>query len=233
MENSLKSRESVRALTESAILIALGYILSFLVLFRMPQGGSVTPFSMLPVMVIGIRHGLKWGLGSGFVFACLQMLRNFWPPPTGTLEGYIAVIMLDYLLAYSVLGMAGLFKGKQYGLLFAVPLCLLLRFFSHFLSGVIVWNIYAGDQPVWLYSLVYNGSFMGVELVITMAVSALLCTAAPVLFIVQKSQKPIMQGAEVNGGNIDVESKPDSTVDDIKPESTVENNNPENTAEDD
>ena len=188
MANNTNSRENVRALTESAILVALGVILSYLVLFRMPQGGSVTPFAMLPVIVIGIRRGLKWGLGSGFVFACLQMIRQFWPPPTATVEGYIAVIMLDYILAYSVLGLSGIFKGKKFGLLFAIPLCITLRFFSHFLSGIIVWSIYAGDQPVWLYSLIYNGSYMGVELVITMAVGAVLCTAAPVLFNIPYSQ---------------------------------------------
>jgi len=188
MVTNSKSRESVRALTESAILVALGVILSHLVLFRMPQGGSVTPFAMLPVIVIGIRHGLKWGLGSGFVFACLQMIRQFWPPPTGTLEGYIAVVMLDYIIAYSVLGLSGLFKGKKFGLIYAIPMCIALRFLSHFVSGLVVWNIYAGEQPVWLYSLIYNGSYMGVELVITTAVGAVLCTALPMLFNVSYSQ---------------------------------------------
>jgi len=185
MAVTAKSRESIRALTESAILVAIGWILSYLVLFRMPQGGSVTPFSMLPVLVIGIRHGLKWGLGSGFVFACLQMIRQFWPPPTATVEGYLAVILLDYVIAYSVLGLSGFFKGRKYGLIFAVPMCLILRFLCHFLSGIIVWNIYAGDQPVWLYSLVYNGSYIGVEMIITLAISVVLCTAVPDLFKVK------------------------------------------------
>ena len=183
-----KNRENIRALTESAILIALGTILSYIVLFRMPQGGSVTPFSMLPIMVIGVRRGLKWGLGSGFVFACLQMIRQFWPPPTGTVEGYIAVVMLDYILAYTAMGLAGFFKGRKYGLLYAIPLCLIFRFLCHFISGIIVWHIYAGDLPIWLYSLTYNGSYIGVELVISMAVGTLLCTAAPIIFDVSYSQ---------------------------------------------
>jgi len=209
---TLKPRDSVRALTESAILVAIGFILSYLVLFRMPQGGSVTPFSMLPVMIIGIRRGLKWGLGSGFVFACLQMIRQFWPPPTATVEGYIAVVLLDYILAYSSLGLAGLFKGKQYGLMYAVPICLIMRFLSHFMSGIIVWNIYAGDQPVWLYSLTYNGSYIGVELVITMAIGAVLCTAAPDLFKVSYAQKkgaPVETDTPDDTAEIETDDKPD------------------------
>ena len=188
MVNKSKSHERLRALVESAILLAIGFILSYFTIFRMPQGGSVTPFSMLPVLMIGLRHGLKWGVGSGFVFACLQMLRQFWPPPTGTVEGYIAVVMLDYIVAFGVLGLSGLFKGKQYGLLYAAPICIILRFLSHFLSGIIVWNVYAGDLPVWLYSLTYNGSYMGFELVLIMVIGTVLCTTAPFLFNV--SPKP-------------------------------------------
>jgi len=186
MENS-KSRDGLRALVESSLLVALAFILSYFILFRLPQGGSVTPFSMLPILMIGLRHGLKWGLAGGFVFAGLQMLQQFWPPPTGTVEGYLAVVFLDYIIAFTVLGLSGLFKGKKYGLLFATPLCLSLRFLSHFVSGIIVWNIYAGELPVWLYSLTYNGSYMGVELVLTMVVGVVLCKTAPILFTVSYS----------------------------------------------
>ena len=190
MSAGSNSRESLRALVESAILVALAFILSYFTLFKLPQGGSVTPFSMLPVMMIGLRHGLKWGLGGGFIYACLQMLQQFWPPPTGTVEGYIAVVMLDYILAFTVLGLAGLFKVKRYGLLFAAPICLTLRFLSHFISGIIVWNIYAGELPVWLYSLTYNGTYMGVELLLTMVIGFLLCTTAPILFNVPNTSSP-------------------------------------------
>jgi thiamine transporter len=90
--------------------------------------------------------------------------------------------MLDYILAFSVLGLSGFFKGKPYGLLYAAPLCIFLRFLSHFVSGIVIWNIYAGEMPVWLYSLTYNGSYMGLELAITVTVSAILCKTAPILF---------------------------------------------------
>ncbi|MCL2426392.1 MAG: energy-coupled thiamine transporter ThiT [Oscillospiraceae bacterium] len=186
--NNAKSRENLRALVESALLIAIGFVLSYITLFRMPQGGSVTPLSMLPILFIGIRHGVKWGLAGGFVYACLQMMQQFWPPPTGTVAGYAAVVILDYILAFSVLGLSGLFKNKKYGLAIAAPICLTLRFLCHFISGIIVWGVFAEDMPVWLFSLVYNGSYMGIEIAITTAISILLCVTAPsILFNVQKS----------------------------------------------
>lgn len=180
--NTTNSRDNLRAMVESSLLVAVGFVLSYITLFKMPQGGSVTPLSMLPILMIGIRHGLKWGLTGGFVYACLQMIQQFWPPPTGTVPAYIAVVTLDYIAAFTVLGLSGFFISKKYGLLYAIPLCLLLRFVCHFVSGIVIWNIYAGDMPVWLYSLSYNGSYMGIEIAITMTVGALLCKTAPFLF---------------------------------------------------
>jgi len=177
------SHENLRALVESSLLVAIGFALSYITPFRLPWGGSVTPLSMLPILMIGLRHGLKWGILGGIVFACLQMLQQFWPPPTGTIEGYIAVVMLDYIVAFGVLGLSGLFRGKKFGLLYAAPLCLCLRYLSHFISGMVVWGIYADNMPVWLYSLTYNGSYMIPEILLTTIVGAVLClTAPPILF---------------------------------------------------
>ena len=181
LSSTNKRRENVRALVEAAILVALAYILSLITLFRMPQGGSVTPLSMLPILIIGIRHGLKWGLMGGLVFACLEMITAFWAPPIPTVSAYIAVVMLDYILAFTVLGLAGLFKGKRYGLLIAAPICIFLRFLFHFISGIVVWGVFAEDMPIWLFSLVYNGTYMGVELIMVTVVSAILCTVAPII----------------------------------------------------
>jgi len=175
----LKSRDNLRALVESSLLVAISFILSYITPFRLPWGGSVTPLSMLPILMIGIRHGIKWGLAGGFIYSGLQMLQQFWPPPTGTIEGYIAVVSLDYIIAFTVLGLSGLFHRRKFGLLFAAPICLTLRYISHFISGIIVWGIYAEDMPVWLYSLTYNGSYMLPEIVLTTIVSAVLCLSAP------------------------------------------------------
>ena len=185
--NITKSRENLRALVESAILVAVGFVLSYITLIKMPQGGSVTPLSMLPIIMIGLRHGLKWGLCGGLVYACLQMLQQFWPPPSGTLVAYISVVMLDYILAFTLIGLSGIFRGRRYGMIYAVPLCLILRFLCHFVSGIVIWGVYAPPEaPVWLYSLTYNGSYMGLELVFTLIIGAVLCKTAPVLFQLQR-----------------------------------------------
>jgi len=179
--DTLKRRENIRALVETAMLVAVSVVLSLIVLFQFPQGGEVTPLAMLPLLLIGLRHGVKWGVLGGLVFACLQMMFRFFPPPTATPMGYISVVMLDYVIAFSVVGLSGLFKGKPYGLLYAAPICLFLRFLCHFISGIVVWGVFAGDMPVWLYSLTYNGSYMGVELIMVMVVGAIICKAAPIL----------------------------------------------------
>jgi len=181
--NSTKSRENLRALVESALLVAVGFVLSYITPIKLGNGGSVTALSMLPLLMIGLRHGLKWGFCGGLVYACLQMLQQFWPPPSGTLVAYISVVLLDYVLAFSLLGLAGLFKGRRYGIVFAVPVCLFIRFLCHFLSGIVIWGTYApAGTPVWLYSFLYNGSYMGPELAFTMIAGAILCKSAPVLF---------------------------------------------------
>jgi len=184
MKNS-KPRVNLRALVESALLVAIAFVLSNIILFRMPQGGSVTAISMLPLLMIGLRHGLKWGISAGIVYACLQMLQQFWPPPSGTIAAYISVVMLDYILAFAMLGLSGLFRNKHNGILYAAPFCVFLRFLCHFISGAVVWSAYWRDPAAWLFSLIYNGTYIGVELVITTIIAAILYHVAPILFKTQ------------------------------------------------
>ena len=170
-----------RALAESAILIALAFILSWIRLWRMPQSGSVTAVSMLPLIIIGIRHGPYWGTGSGIVYGLLQLLQGgglF--SPAQTLGSYTLEFVLDYLVAFGVMGLSFLFRRKKNGLLIAVPVCIALRFLCHLVSGVVVWYPYAPEgQNIWLYSAVYNGSYLAVEIVITAIVAFALLRVAP------------------------------------------------------
>ena len=116
---------SVRRLTESAILIALGFVLSYIQVKAWPQGGGITCFSMLPILLIGFRHGLWWGLGSGLVYSVLQLLQNHaLVPPADGLGTYFAMVALDYVLAFGVLGLSALFRKKKYGLVYASLVCL-------------------------------------------------------------------------------------------------------------
>ncbi|WP_322199962.1 energy-coupled thiamine transporter ThiT [Acutalibacter intestini] len=167
----------------AGILIALGTILSFLKLFDLPYGGSVTICGMLPVMVFAYRAGPKWGLGAGLVFSVLQLLFGLDALKGVSGATVVGSIFLDYLLAFTVLGLAGIFRGKLKSHPTAFTLgCLvagLLRYLCSFLSGWILWSEYAdanfspilagmsGQQLAFFYSLVYNGGYMIPEILIT------------------------------------------------------------------
>ena len=179
-EKSLKMRQGIRALAESAILIALAFILSYIRIYEFPQGGSVTLASMLPILIIGIRWGAKWGLGAGLVYAALQMIQGFYPPPVPTAVNYILVIMLDYLIAFTVLGLSAIFRKMKFGIIISIPVCLFLRFLCHFISGIIIWSVYAPDGTLpAIYSLIYNGTFIGTEIILSTAITVILYRILP------------------------------------------------------
>ncbi len=180
------------------IMVALGTVLSFIKPFDLPYGGSITLCSMLPIMFYGYRCGPKWGLAAGFVFSVLQLLFGL-----DDLKGISALmvvgsILLDYLLAFTVLGLAGMFRGKIRNNAAAFTLgCLvtgLLRYVCSFLSGWLLWAQFmtvtdmqdfianfvpglagaSGTGLAIFYSLVYNGSYMIPEIVLTCVVGFLL-----------------------------------------------------------
>ncbi len=168
------AKPNLRALTETAVLVAIAFVLSFFK-FELwwPNGGSVTPVSMLFILVIGIRRGPVWGIGGALAYSLLQILQGFSPPPTETALNFVLVVLLDYVIAFTVLGLSGFFSKKKNGILYAAPVCLFLRFLCHFASGIIVWSSWVRDDV--LFSLSYNGSYMGVELLLTLvAVIALM-----------------------------------------------------------
>lgn len=180
-----------KKLTTCAILIALSTVLMLLskLIPSMPWGGSVTLASMVPMIVLSLTLGLKWGLLSGVVFGVIQMLTGFYPPPTQTILDFFLVVMLDYLLAFGVLGTACVFYrifGKK---VWAIPLSgavvTALRYLCHILSGILIWGVYAEEgQSILAYSVLYNGSYMIPEIILTTVVLALLAK-----FIKQKSRE--------------------------------------------
>lgn len=161
-------------MTESAIMLALSVLLSFISIYRMPYGGSVTLCSMAPVLTLSFRYDVKWSLFVTFVYGLLQMALGFYPPPAQTFFSFAGVVLLDYVLAFGCLGLAGCVKrffksGSGIpSILVSVSFVIFLRFLCHFLSGIIIWDVYAPEgQPVALYSLLYNGSFMLGEWIVT------------------------------------------------------------------
>lgn len=166
----MTSLTKTRMLVESAIFVALGFMLSYIQLFQLPMGGSVTLVSMLPILLVGLRHGPAWGFSAGLVFSLLQFIQ----------KPYILTpvqVLLDYFLAFSALGLSGFFKGKKYGFQLSAVIGIGARFLCSFISGVVFYGIYAADYgfaSAYLYSLVYNGSYLSVELVLTLIIGTML-----------------------------------------------------------
>ena len=179
-------QKRIHILCECGILVALSIALSLISMLFLepllrplfPFGGSVTLFSMLPICLISIRHGIGWGLAGAFCFSWFQILQGgvfAWGLTPGML---IASLLLDYILAFTVLGLAGLFRRHgTAGMIAGVALACVLRFLIHFIAGVVLWANLAEfiafgqawvNRPV-LYSLVYNGGYMLPETVITVA----------------------------------------------------------------
>jgi len=180
-------KQTVHTLVECAILVALSVVLSFIKVWRMPLGGSVTFVSMLPIFVLSVRHGMRWGFGASFVYALFQLLFGItldgllgWGLTPAMLVGCMA---FDYLIAFSVLGVSGAFRKYGEGGVYAgAVLACGLRFLSHFLSGYVIFknleqfSLFGGTfvhHPV-LYSAAYNGLFMSAELVFTLVVTVIL-----------------------------------------------------------
>lgn len=163
-----------KKLTTTGIMLALATILSVFKVFDAPYGGSVTAASMLPIIVIALLYETKWGILSGIVFAFLQMLLGGIPaPPVMNVGSYLLVVLLDYVLAFGVVGIAGafyrhLFRQKVWGIAGSTAIVIALRFICHFLSGIFIWSVYAWEgYGAAAYSFLYNGSYMLFELLIT------------------------------------------------------------------
>ena len=171
------TNDSTRNLVEAAVMVAMSTVLCFIRLYKLPWGGSVTLLSMLPICVYSIRRGIKCGLAAAFVFSIIQLLQGIidglfgWGLTPGAL---IACIFLDYVLAYSAIGIAGVFRKKgTSGQIAGIIIAVVARFFIHFLSGCLLWKSYGAlwegfeTNNTYLYSLLYNGAYMLPELIIT------------------------------------------------------------------
>lgn len=173
MESKIKNKkENTRRLAESAVMLALSTVLSEIAVFKLPYGGSVTLFSQLPMIVISYRYGVKWGSFVGLLSAVIQMLfglENF--TYVSGLVPYLILVFADYIVAFGILGLGGMFKNKIKNQAVALTtggiVVSLVRYLCHFVSGITIWQSYAEGMSVWKYSLTYNGSFMIPELIIT------------------------------------------------------------------
>ena len=201
-----------KRLTESAMLLAVAIVLeliSKMIIPEMPFGGQVTLVSMLPVVLISYRHGVKWGLVSGVTYAFLEMALGAKTVAAAFQPGYFGdgvmilnafiMCLLDYLVAFTVLGLGGIFRNKLknsgLALMLGAGVALCARYLAHIASGYILfagwaeWFFTQDGFPAWgstlvaslsptslglVYSVVYNGFYMVPEIILTMVVSVLI-----------------------------------------------------------
>ncbi len=177
-----KQRVPVRTLVTGALCVAMAFVLSYVKLFSMPMGGSVTLASMLPIFLFADRFGLKNGLLAGLAYGLLQFIQK---PEIY----HIAQVLFDYPLAFAALGLAGVFslsKNARFRA-WSLPLGCVAgaagRLLFSILSGAVFFAAYApeGMNP-WLYSFVYNGAYLGVDAAICVLLSL------PVCAILQKNR---------------------------------------------
>ena len=169
--------KKVQTLAESALCVAVAMVLSLFTLFKMPLGGSVTPFATLPIIIVGLRHGAKWGVASALVFSLAQLLlgiSNVAAVPVRNVWNMFLCAALDYVAAYTLLGFAGTiarrFGGRAAGICAGVVLTGLGRLACSFFSGIIIWGAYAPEGwGVGVYSLAYNAAWCLPDVAITLA----------------------------------------------------------------
>lgn len=199
--NSLTRTEKTKRLALSGVMLALATVLSFVKVFEWPFGGSITACSMLPVAMLGYTYGMKWGLLSGLVHGILQAVLGAAVSQAFAGQGAVsvaAILAIDYLFAFSVTGLSGMFKNRisNHTVSFALgtAFAIFLRYIAHIVSGYIFFRSYAGwffsdvmansfsamltekCSPSLLgliYSVIYNAAYMLPELVITSFAAAL------------------------------------------------------------
>lgn len=184
----MKKNVNIRLLAEGGIAIALAIALSYL---KIPIGtsfggyGGSVDLVMVPLIIFAMRAGFGWGFGAGLIFGTLKYFFA-----NGFAVSWVSIIF-DYSVAYAAVGVAGLLR-KNYNLLpLAAFLGCLARFVVHFISGITVYAEYLPDSfmgvdapPLWLYSLLYNGSYMLFNTILAVVICGLL------VFPAQKLKSP-------------------------------------------
>ena len=167
-------RTRVRMLCEGALLVAAAQILSYVKFLELPNGGSLTP-AMFPVLLFAVRWGWKDGLLGGLVLGILQFMFD-----GGFALGWQSILG-DYLLAFTALGLAGVFRGRRWDIFAGTVLGCAGRFLVHYVVGATIWAGYMPGEFLsmtmtspWFYSLLYNGVYMLPNMALALVIGALL-----------------------------------------------------------
>jgi thiamine transporter len=170
----------IKKIAESAMLIAIGTVLSLLT-FKGPWalGGGITFCSMLPLVILAQRYGTKWGILTSLIFSILQIflgLNNVQYAPTALSAA--GIVLFDYILAFTAIGFSASFnkliKNRLSAIIVGIVVTFLVRFLCHFISGLIIWEVIFPNELGWappVWSLAYNASYMIPEILITSIVA--------------------------------------------------------------
>lgn len=162
-----QSRFTPRLIAEMGVAIALAAVLHLVKLWEMPQGGSITLGTMVPLFIIALRRGPTVGALTGAVYGIVEG----WILSGGRFFYYPAQVILDYPLAFGLLGLAGFFPRFP---AFGITVGALARYASHVVSGALFFAQYAPKgQPVWLYSLGYNVAYLGPDFFVAIVLTLL------------------------------------------------------------
>lgn len=177
MSTQKRSNTKISTLAECAVMLALAFALSYAKLFEMPMGGSVTLASMLPIMLISVKYGNAVGLATAFTYSLTQLLQAVMSanvfPYCETLGTLTLCVLFDYIVPFTLLGLAGFFhkikltKNTEVNIYVGIISVVVLRFICHFITGVAIWGQWAPDgMGKYLYSFLYNGSFLSLDFII-------------------------------------------------------------------
>ncbi len=159
-----EKKNDVSVLVKTAILLAVAFVLNHVILFKMPQGGSVTAFSMLAMFLVGYLFGPRQGILAGMAYGLLDLVLN--PYVVHPMQ-----IFLDYPLAFGAIGIGGLLRNNKLGIISGYLLGVLGRYLVVVLSGIIFWGEYAAEGfNAVSWSFFYNMTYILPEAVATVAI---------------------------------------------------------------
>ena len=173
----MKQTMRTRRMVEASLLVALATVLSILKIAELPYGGSITLASMFPILLLSYRHGVRWGIGGGVVYGVLQQLLGLNNLSYFTTwQSILAIIFLDYIVAFTVVGLGGIFRRvvshQALSLGTGAIFVCVLRYLCHVVSGATVWaGLSIPDGAALVYSLAYNATYMIPESIVLVAVA--------------------------------------------------------------
>ncbi len=180
-----------KTIAYAGICIAISFSLSYLRIVRMPQGGSITPASVLPLMIFSYAFGVRKGVFVGFIYGLLQALQS----TDGILHP--AQFLLDFPVAYACIGFAGVFAGNKrlknppLEIALGGVIAGLARFVMHFVSGIFAFGAFAPEgTPVVLYSLGYQAGYVLPDLAIAIAVAVFVFSSKAFVKELKKHDRP-------------------------------------------